>query len=180
MSDTVSGSLAPGFESVRTAFEAAFDGKPDMGAALAVRRHGETVVDLWGGVADERDRAPWQRGTLSVIFSCTKGISAILAAKLVQEGRLDYQGLVTDYWPEFGASGKYGVRVKDLLAHRSGVSAPRDILTPSDIVDWSTMTTALAAQAPLWEPDSGWVYHAITHGWLIGGGCPYVVCQAAR
>jgi CubicO group peptidase (beta-lactamase class C family) len=26
----------------------------------------------------------------------------------------------------------------------------------------------LAEQEPLWEPDSGYAYHAITHGWLVG------------
>ncbi|TXN29331.1 serine hydrolase domain-containing protein [Lacisediminihabitans profunda] len=168
MITTVFGTAAPGFESVRSAFESAFDGKPDMGAALSIRHRGRTVVDLWGGVADERTGEAWTGDTPSVIFSCTKGLSAILAARLVQEGRLDYQAAVTDYWPEFGAAGKEAVRVKDLLAHRSGLSAPREILTTADVVDWSTVTSYLAAQAPLWEPDSGWAYHAITHGWLIG------------
>jgi CubicO group peptidase (beta-lactamase class C family) len=139
-----------------------------MGAALCIRYRGEVVVDLWGGLADTRTGALWQANTPSVIFSCTKGLSAILAAKLVQGGRLDYQVLVTDYWPEFGAAGKESVKVKDLLSHRSGVSAPRDILTPADVVDWSTVVGKLARQAPLWDPDSGWGYHAITHGWLIG------------
>lgn len=168
MTQGINGTVAPGFESVQTAFASSFDGKPDMGAALCVRHRGQVVVDLWGGVADERSRAAWQDDTLSVIFSCTKGLSAILAARLVQEGRLHYQAPVTDYWPEFGAAGKESVKVKDLLAHRSGVSAPRDILTPADVVDWPTVANKLATQAPLWDPDSGWGYHAITHGWLIG------------
>jgi CubicO group peptidase (beta-lactamase class C family) len=164
----ISGAVAPGFETVRTAFERAFDDKPTMGAALTVRYRGQTVVDLWGGLADERGGTQWQRDTPSVIFSCTKGLSAILAARLVQEGRLDYHALVTDYWPEFGAAGKENTRVKDLLAHRSGVSAPRAIFAADDVVDWQTVVTELAAQAPLWKPGSGWAYHAITHGWLIG------------
>jgi CubicO group peptidase (beta-lactamase class C family) len=165
---SISGTVAPGFETVRTAFERAFDDKPTMGAALTVRHRGETVVDLWGGLADERGAIQWRADTPSVIFSCTKGLSAILAARLVQEGRLDYHALVTDYWPEFGAAGKEHTRVKDLLAHRSGVSAPRTIFTADDVVEWQKVVTELAAQAPLWEADSGWAYHAITHGWLIG------------
>jgi CubicO group peptidase (beta-lactamase class C family) len=105
---------------------------------------------------------------LSVIFSCTKGLSAILAAQLVEQGLLDYQAPVIDYWPEFGVEGKQAVRVKDLLAHRSGLSAPRSILSAADVVDWDTVVSQLGSQAPLWEPGSGWAYHAITHGWLIG------------
>lgn len=168
MSPGIHGTVAPGFESVRSAFEAAFDAKPDMGAALAIRQRGRVVVDLWGGVADERSREPWVDDTPSVIFSCTKGLVSILAARLVQEGRLDYQALVTDYWPEFGAAGKDEVRVKHLLSHRSGLSAPRVPLSADDIVDWDVVVSELAAQEPLWEPDTGYAYHAITHGWLAG------------
>lgn len=168
MNGVIHGTVAPGFESVRDAFESAFAGKPDMGAALAVRHDGRTIVDIWGGVADERTRRPWLDDTLSVIFSCTKGLVSILAARLVQEGRLDYQARVTDYWPEFGAAGKSDVRVKDLLAHRSGVSAPRVPLTADDVLHWDRVVTELAAQEPLWEPDTGYAYHAITHGWLVG------------
>ena len=45
---SIQGMIAPGFESVRDAFESAFAGKPDMGASLAIRHGGKTVVDLWG------------------------------------------------------------------------------------------------------------------------------------
>lgn len=168
MNTVVHGNVATGFEPVHTAFEAAFKSKPDMGAALAIRHNGRVVVDLWGGVADERTRAPWDRDTLSVIFSCTKGLVSILAARLAQEGRLDYEAPVADYWPEFAQAGKADVRVKDLLAHRSGVSAPREALTLKQILDWDTVVSRLAAQEPLWELGTGHAYHAMTHGWLVG------------
>ncbi len=165
---TVHGTTAPGFDRVRDAFEAGFEGKPDMGAGLAIRHRGELVVDLWGGPRDERTRAPWEQSTPSVIFSCTKGLVSVLTARLVQEGRLDYQAPVAQYWPEFAAAGKQAVRVKDLLAHRSGLSAPREPLTVEQIIDWPVVVAQLAAQEPLWEPDTGYAYHAITHGWLVG------------
>lgn len=168
MTDDIQGWVAPGFEGVRSAFAASFSGKPDMGAALAIRHRGALVADLWGGVSDVRDRTPWHADTASVIFSSTKGLVSILAARLVQEGRLDYDAPVCRYWPEFAASGKTGVTVKQLLAHRSGLSAPRADLSVDDIVDWDAVTGILADQEPLWEPGSGHAYHAITHGWLIG------------
>lgn len=168
MSAVIHGTIAPGFEPVRDAFGAAFDGKPDMGGSVAIRHRGEVVVDLWAGVKDERTRDPWQDDTLSVIFSCTKGLVSVLAARLVQEGRLDYHAHVADYWPEFAAAGKAQVRVKDLLAHRSGLSAPRIPLSPTEVTDWDHVVSQLAEQEPLWEPDSGYAYHALTHGWLVG------------
>lgn len=168
MTVELSGYVAPGMESVAEAFAAGFEGNPDMGAALAVRHRGDTVVDVWAGVADERTREPWRDDSLGVIFSCTKGLVAIMAARLVQEGRLDYAAPVAQYWPEFAAAGKADVTVRQLLAHRSGLSAPREAISVDDVIDWDHVTALLAAQEPLWEPDSGYAYHAITHGWLAG------------
>jgi CubicO group peptidase (beta-lactamase class C family) len=168
MSVAISGFAAPGFEPVAEAFAAAFDGRPEMGAALHILRDGEAVVDLWGGIADARTGRDWQKDTPSVVFSCTKGLVSILTARLVQEGRLDYAAPVSRYWPEFAAAGKAGVTVGDALAHRAGLSAPREDLTEDDIVDWDRMTSVLASQEPLWPLGSGYAYHALTHGWLAG------------
>jgi CubicO group peptidase (beta-lactamase class C family) len=168
MRTDINGTIAAGFESVREAFSSGFDEKPDMGAALAIMRDGHIIADLWGGISDERQRTPWSQDTVSVIFSCTKGLVSILAARLVQDGRLDYDARVSEYWPEFAASGKSQARVKDLLAHRSGLSAPRLPLRTEDVRDWDLVVARLAAQEPLWEPGTGYAYHAITHGWLIG------------
>jgi len=160
--------VTSGWEPVAAAFEDAFDGKPEMGAAVAVFHHGDLVVDLFGGPADLRTGEPWTEQTLSVIFSCTKGIVSLLVARLVQDGLIDLDAPVTDYWPEFGAAGKERTLVRHLLAHRAGLSAPRVDLTSDDILDWDRAVAILAAQRPLWTPGDGWAYHAITHGWLAG------------
>lgn len=168
MTIEVHGTVAPGFESVASAFRDGFDDGPPMGAALAIRHEGRPVVDVWAGYSDTRTGAPWEADTLSVIFSCTKGLTSILAARLVQDGVLDYTAPVVEYWPEFGAAGKADTRVGDLLAHRAGLSAPRDPITTSTLTDWGRVVAQLAAQEPLWEPGRAYSYHAITHGWLIG------------
>ncbi|MGO4857883.1 serine hydrolase domain-containing protein [Arthrobacter sp. 2MCAF14] len=162
------GIVASGYEPVAEAFARAFSGRPTMGAALAVLVGGETVVDLWGGVADERTGSLWEQGTATVVFSCTKGLVSILAARLVQEGRLCYDAPVHRYWPEFATAGKGNVTVGELLAHRAGLSAPRTPFTTEQILDWDYVTSRLALQDPLWEPGTGYAYHAITHGWLAG------------
>lgn len=168
MSIAADGWVAEGFEPVRAAFEASFEGKPTMGGALAIRRHGIPVVDLWAGTARLGTDEPWSERTLSVIFSCTKGLTSILAAQLVQDGRMRYSDRVSMHWPEFAAEGKEATTVGELLSHRSGVSAPRHPLTAQQITEWSTVTDRLAAQQPLWPSGSGYAYHAITHGWLAG------------
>lgn len=168
MTPQIDGTVEPGFEPVAEAFAQAFAGRPTMGAGLAVRVEGRPVVQLSGGVKDERDGQPWTPDTASVVFSCTKGVMSVLVARLVQDGVLDYDAPVSRYWPEFAAAGKSGVTVAELLAHRAGLSALRAPLTLDQALDWDLVTSRLAAQEPLWTPGAGYAYHAITHGWLAG------------
>lgn len=48
----IHGDVAPGFEEVRREFEKNFAERGELGAACAVYREGENVVDLWGGYRD--------------------------------------------------------------------------------------------------------------------------------
>lgn len=164
----LNGFTSPGFEEVEKAFAEAFMGNPKMGASLAVFCEGEPVVNLWGGYSDKNGTEEWTDASLSVIFSCTKGVMSILLAHLVQEGKLEYGDKVARFWPEFAQNGKEDVTVAQLVSHRSGLSAFRESLKTTDILHWDAVTSKLAEQEPLWPPGSGHAYHAITHGWLAG------------
>jgi hypothetical protein len=48
---SVHGTVEPGFEGVRAAFEDNFAVHGDVGASVAITVGGRMVVDLWGGVA---------------------------------------------------------------------------------------------------------------------------------
>lgn len=163
----ISGEVAPGFEAVADAFAASFT-RPDMGAAASVYLGGRKVVDLWGGVADARSGTAWSRDTASVIFSCTKGLMSLLVAQLVQEGLVDYEAPLARYWPEFAEAGKGGITVAQALSHRGGLSAPRMSFETADLHDWQKIVHAIEQQSPLWEPGTGYAYHALVHGWLTG------------
>lgn len=165
---SVNGTVAPGFEKVRDAFADGVGGGGPTGAALAIRHEGRAVVDLWAGEADPRNGTPWGQETPAVIFSCTKGLSSLMVALLVQDGLLDYDEPAARIWPDFAREGKQDATVGDLLAHRAGLPAPEIPLTTEEILDWDLMTSRLAAQAPLWAPGSAYLYHTITHGWLAG------------
>lgn len=101
----IEGFVASGWERVRDAFERNFETAHELGAAVAVYRHGECVVDLWGGVADARSNAAWERDTVVPVFSTTKGAAATCAHMLVERGQLDLDAPVATYWPEFAAAG---------------------------------------------------------------------------
>jgi CubicO group peptidase (beta-lactamase class C family) len=167
MSVAIGGHVETGFAPVADAFRAGFSSDA-MGAALCVYQHGRPVIDLWGGLADARCGRPWGADTLSMIFSCTKGLMSILAAQLVAEKRLDYDAPVASFWLEFAAAGKWETRVRHLLDHQAGLSALRASLTLDDLLDWDGMVARLAAEPPLWRPGAGYSYHALTHGWLVG------------
>ena len=160
--------MAPGFEPVRRAF-ARIVGRGPGGGALAVRLRGETVVDLWTGVADRRGARPWTPDTLAISFSTTKGVASTVLHRLADRGQVAYDEPVATYWPEFAAGGKARVTVRDLLSHRAGLHSVRAVADRAeDLLDHLAMEEKLAARA-VRAPTSRSAYHAITYGWLIAG-----------
>ena len=95
-------------------------------------------------------------------------MTALAALVLVDRGELDLDATVARYWPEFAARGKAGIKVRQLLAHTSGVSGWEQPITLEDLYDWDKSTALLAAQVPWWEPGTASGYHALTYGHLIG------------
>ncbi len=156
------------FEAVRDSFAEQFERTRQRGAALCVQIGGETVLDLWAGVADEAGEQVWQSDTLVNLFSCTKTFTAVAALQLVAEGKLGLDTPVAEHWPEFGCNGKQAITLRHLLCHRAGMPAIRQSLPEQALYDWETMTAALAAEQPWWTPGEDQGYAAITYGWLLG------------
>jgi CubicO group peptidase (beta-lactamase class C family) len=165
---TIEGYTAEGFEKVRDQFQQNFDAGLEVGAAFAAYHRGEKVVDLWGGVADEASGRPWVEDTLELVYSSTKGATAVCANRLAQEGRLDIDAPVATYWPEFAQAGKEDMPVRYLLTHQAGLAWVDEELTLDQVLAWDPLVEALARQAPLWEPGSAHGYHAVTYGHLVG------------
>ncbi len=164
----VHGYAAPGFEVVRDAFAANFDRRGEVGAAFAAYVDGEPVVDLWAGVADAATGAPWERDTLQLIFSGTKGVVATALLLLVERGQLALEEPVATYWPEFAQSGKQAITVGDVLSHQAGLPWLDADVTGEALLDDEALAALLARQAPLWPGDRRVSYHPLTYGWLCG------------
>ena len=164
----IGGRCEPGFERVLEAFTRTFTDRNEVGASVAVTVEGETVVDLWGGFADAALTRPWQRDTIVVVYSCTKGMVALAAHMLADRGLLDLEAPVVRYWPEFGEAGKAQIPVKWLLTHQAGLPLIEESLHPGASLEWDTMVHALERQAPMWEPGTKHGYHTGTFGWLVG------------
>jgi len=164
----ISGQCDNRFSSVQEVFRENFDLGDEMGATVAVYLDGKPVVDLWGGNADAAGTIPWGRDTIVNVYSTTKGMTAICAHRLIDQGKLDVDAPVASYWPEFAQAGKAEMPVRYLLSHRAGLPAIKAPLPAEAMFNWETMTSALAAQKPWWEPGTRHGYHAITYGFLVG------------
>jgi CubicO group peptidase (beta-lactamase class C family) len=165
---TIHGDCDPRFQAVREEFERNFRERGEIGASVCVTIEGQTVVDLWGGVADRHTSRPWEPDTIGLVWSCTKGVVALCAHVLVSRGLLDLDLPVAHYWPEFGQNGKEVIPVRWLLNHQAGVPVVHQPLRPGGLFDWDYMVETLAGETPFWEPGTRQGYHAFTFGHLVG------------
>ena len=162
------GFVAPGFEEVRREFKRNFAERRELGAACAAYVEGRKVVDLWGGARDARDGSPWEEETLALVYSTSKGLSAMTLAVAHSRGWLDYDERVTTYWPEFGQAGKQEVTVRQLLAHEAGLPVIDQPLGPGLLADFDRLAATIARQRPAWPPGTRHGYHGISLGWYEG------------
>lgn len=162
------GFVARGFEPLRDAFLENFSTHGDVGASCCVYHDGKAVFDFAGGVTRPGGDDLYSEHTLQMVMSSTKGVVAVVAHMLAEEGKLDFDAPVTEYWPEFGAEGKTDIPVRWLFSHRAGLPAIDRQLSIEDVYRWQPVADALAAQKPLWQPNAAHGYHVGTYGWLAG------------
>ena len=163
----VSGTCDARFAPVRDALAEQLE-RDELGASIVLDIDGETVVDIWGGWCDTERRRPWERDTITNVWSTTKTVTNLAALMLIDRGEVDAYAPVADYWPEFAANGKEAIAVRHILSHTSGVSGWDAPFAVADMYDWTSSTERLAAQAPWWEPGTASGYHANNQGHLVG------------
>ena len=164
------------FAAVREAFVANFAERGEIGASVAVMIDGEMAVDLWAGWADEAETRPWERDTIALTHSVTKGFVATCLHLLHLRGELDWDALVTDYWPEFASAVadeearalKARTTVRQLVSHQAGLPVIDEELPLGSGLDFDFMVHAIERQPPIWEPGTKHGYHAGTWGFLSG------------
>jgi len=164
----IQGSVSAGFEAVRETFEENFARRHELGGACCVYHRGKKVVDLWGGVRHKASQAPWEEDTMVLVYSATKGLSAMTLALAHSRGWLDYEAPVCRYWPEFAQQGKDRITVRQLLAHQAGLFAFDEPVDIGVVADLDRLAVVLARQKPAWEPGTRQAYHAISLGFYQG------------
>jgi len=164
----IQGTCEAKFQAVRQEFERNFSERGEVGASVCVTVRGQTVVNLWGGRACVDTGAPWTPDTVGLVFSCTKGATALCAHILASRGLLDLDAPVAKYWPAFAQAGKANISVKMLLNHQAGLPALRKPLPEGAFYNWDLVVTALEQEEPFWQPGTRNGYHGLTFGWLVG------------
>ena len=117
--------LGQEFEWLQSRLDEAVSKHGAAGGAVAVLQEGE-VFQASSGTADVSTGTPLTPTTLFRLGSVTKLFTATAAMVLVQEGRLDLDGLVRDYVPSFqlaDAEATARITVRHLLTHASGIDA---------------------------------------------------------
>lgn len=175
----VQGAADANFGCTVRAFSQLFPGRRFGGGALAVFQDGEPVVDIWTGFSDRAGTEFWTADTGAMVFSATKGMASTVIHRLVDRGLLDYDTPVCAYWPEFGENGKAGITVRQVMAHRAGLSQLNGV-SLTELLNPRLMEERIAASpvsAALFDKPA---YHALTYGWLLSGLARSVTGQGMR
>ncbi|MFZ2655224.1 MAG: serine hydrolase domain-containing protein [Victivallales bacterium] len=153
---------------IQEMIDSAVDDGKERGIQISAYFEGELVVDAWGGFADPKKRKHVKADTLFPVFSTTKGIAATMIHILAEEGKIDYDAKIAEYWPEFGTGGKKNITVRQALNHSAGLPNMPAGIDWHDLLDWNKMSRMMAKEKPIWEPGTKSEYHAITFSWLVG------------
>ena len=154
-----------------------------LGCQVSVLQNGKTLVELAAGAADPYERVAVEHDTLFCCFSVTKAVASAAVHLLAERGLVDLGQPVAAYWPAFGANGKAGIRVCDVLAHKAGLKEAGTAELAADPLlacDSEAMMALVADATP--DPATLGVtsYHYLSFGWILEGLVRHVTGASLR
>jgi CubicO group peptidase (beta-lactamase class C family) len=87
------------------AFANNFARRRELGGACCAYQRGEQVADLWAGIRNKQTGEPWEKDTMVIVYSATKGLAAMTLAIAYSRGWLDYEERVTELLARVRAEG---------------------------------------------------------------------------
>lgn len=124
---------------------------------IAVARDGQLALFETFGEADNETRFN--------IYSCTKPIVASAIWKLMGQGAIEVDRLVSDYFPEFAGQGKERVTVEQVMCHTAGFAQ-----APMGPPQWWRRDDRIEQMRRWhldWEPGSQYTYHPTSAHWVL-------------
>ncbi|MEI7632769.1 MAG: serine hydrolase [bacterium] len=146
------------------------------GCAAAVTDRDQTIFARGYGLRTIGNTQPVTPETNFAICSCTKAFTAISAGIVADDGRLEWDKPIRDYYPSFRMNDTIlteRLTMRDLLSHRSGV-AGNDWLWYFSPVTREEMVRRLAHLPPNYELRSTYQYNNLFY--MLAG---YVAAQLA-
>jgi CubicO group peptidase (beta-lactamase class C family) len=139
------------------------DGRIAALVILAAHRGRIFLHEAFGPQTPDPGSPPIAKDTIFPLASISKVITATAVIVLAEEGRIDLNGSVAEYLPEFTGEGKSAVQVRHLLTHTSGLrdedleayaEKTKEATTPPDDGMPPFLYENLAPRwdAPLWKP----------------------------
>lgn len=144
-------------------------GEAGFGAGVAVAKDGVPLAEAWFGEA--APGRPWRTDTPILTWSVSKGVAAMVVARLAQDGAIDLDAPIRSYWPDFGGP-TCVTSLADVMTHRASLPwLPNGPGLPNfrEAYSWTGegAKTALARMQPVSDFEGKVAYHALTYGWLI-------------
>ncbi|VBB34071.1 unnamed protein product [Acanthocheilonema viteae] len=160
------GTVQENLQPIREAFDEILSRERE-GLAFATYKNDELIIDLWGGYAERAAFQTWERDTMTLAFSSSKVVGALIIAILVSRGQLQYEDRVVKYWPEFGAQNKDNITVQWILEHKAGLITFDEELTMEQARDHHYISRIIEKTKPKWPAGTAAGYHPLTFGWLL-------------
>ena len=157
-----------GVQRIVDRFEQQFMEGLNIGGQLVVLRRGQVVLDRVMGVRRVGTTQAVLPSTPFLLFSCTKALTAVCIHQLVEEGKLELDAPVADYWPEFGTGGKETATVAQTLLHQAGIPE-RGIRQQVPLWwSWDRVVNNVAGLTAEFEPGTKTAYHLVNNGFILG------------
>jgi CubicO group peptidase (beta-lactamase class C family) len=157
-----------GVQKIKDVFDSQIKDGLHQGAQLVVLRKGQVVVDLASGIANERRGLKVAPDTIFHCFSVTKPFTAVCIHKLIEDGRIELEAPVAEYWPEFGTQGKETATIRHALLHMAGIPE-RGLKRQLPLwVNWRWITRSVSNLEAEFPPGSESRYHFVNFGFILG------------
>lgn len=165
---SLDGISTDGVKNIITVFERQIDDELHPGAQLVVLRNGHVVVDLYGGYTDLGKRQLVNQESPFMAFSITKPLISACVFRLIDNGQIELDAPVEEYWPEYGTKGKEKTTIRQVLLHQAGIPRRGLLYQIKNVSDWEKVTQNIANQKSVYPPGSKTAYHTLNFGYILG------------
>lgn len=135
-------------------------GEGTFSGLAILAKEGEPLCSTTHGYALAFEKAPFVEKTRFRIASVSKQFSAAVLLRLMEEGKVNLDDVLSDYLPAFKGKPAANVPIRRLLDHSSGIVTDSNFPTPIDVRNDPQKFAEAILDAPMeFEPGSRFEYN---------------------